>query len=375
MVPLSNAIMNKIGKENFKYAVTRSPEVDRIKMGFKTTWENEEWIISTYADEKFYDIFLKWFYESDIVLFSDRTLFKMAKERTENNKLTFYFSERWWKPPIGKLRLIHPKFLQLAFTLRNLSKNVNFHYLAQGGYAAKDIKYIGRFENRIWNWGYFTDITEHSLTTRPIVNKEKFKINILWCGRLLRLKRVDVLIKAFSITIKKHSHCHLTIIGDGNTKEKLQKLAGRLLPDWSYHFVQNQPIQIIREAMNCSDIFVFPSNGSEGWGAVLNEAMAEGCVVLSSIESGGGKALISDMKNGILFNSGNYYQLSEKLSMLVNDLELMLKLKKQGKETLNTLWSPEIAANRFLQVCSTIISKTEIPYYESGPMKCYSNTK
>lgn len=122
--------------------------------------------------------------------------------------------------------------------------------------------------------------------------------------------------------------------------------------------------------MNCSDILVLPSNGSEGWGAVINEAMAEGCVVIATIESGGGKALISDMKNGILFNSGNYYQLSDKLTILINDSQLMLELKTRGKETLNNLWSPEIAADRFLKVCNAIIFKTSIPDYKFGPMKC-----
>lgn len=219
MIPFSKAIINKIGAENFKYAVTQSPEVDRIKMGFDVTYENEPWIINTYKNKKFYAMFVKWFYEADIVLFSDRALFELSKERIRNNKLTFYFSERWWKPPIGKLRLVHPKFIHFAATIRTLSKNVNFHYLAQGAYAAEDIKCIGRFEDRIWQWGYFTDVTEHAKKTKPIIKKENSILNILFCGRLLKLKRVDTLIKAFSLTIKRHPHCHLTIIGDGTERE------------------------------------------------------------------------------------------------------------------------------------------------------------
>jgi len=372
MIPLSKAIISSIGAENFKYAVLLPPQDFRIKMGFNFNYEDEPWIISAYKCKKSYGIFVKWFYEADIVLFSDRNLFKMAKERIKNNKLTFYFSERWWKPPIGKGRLLHPGFIYLAITLRRLAKNVNFHYLAQGGNAAEDMRFIAKFENRIWNWGYFTDVTEHSIITKPIIKKENLRLNILYCGRLLKLKRIDTLVKAFSLTIKKYPQCHLTIIGDGTEKKKLQELACRLLPGESYDFVSSQPPHIIREAMNCSDIFVLPSNGYEGWGAVINEAMAEGCAVIASIESGGGKSLISDMENGILFNSGNYHQLSDKINILVNDSELMNEYKIRGKQTVNHLWSPDIAANRFLKVCNAIIKKTVIPDYKFGPMNCYS---
>lgn len=372
MIPLSRAIISYLGAENFKYAVLEPPQAFRIKMGFDPNYENEHWIISAYKSKKDYTMFVKWFYEADIVLFSDRNLFKMAKERIKNNKLTFYFSERWWKPPIGKWRLFHPGFIYLAITLGRLSKNVNFHYLAQGANAAEDMRFIAKFENRIWNWGYFTDVTEHSIITKPIIKKENLRLNILYCGRLVKLKRIDTLVKAFSLVVKKNSQCHLTIIGDGSEKKKLQELASRLLPEEGYDFVSSQPPHIIREAMNCSDIFVLPSNGYEGWGAVINEAMAEGCAVIASIESGGGKSLISDMENGILFNSGNYHQLSDKINILVNDSELMNEFKIRGKQTVNHLWSPDIAADRFLKVCNAIIKKTVIPDYKLGPMNCYS---
>jgi glycosyltransferase involved in cell wall biosynthesis len=374
MIPLSKAIVNSVGSNSFKYAVLQPKEEFRIRMGFDSDNEHEKWVISAYKNEKNHLEFVKWFYEADVVLFSDRTLFKMANERINANKLTFYFSERWWKPPIGEWRLLHPKYLYFAITLRSLSKNSNIHYLAQGAYAAKDLSSITKFENRIWNWGYFTDITENTSVTKSIIKKDDSKINILWCGRFLKWKRVDTLIRAYALTIKDYPQCHLTLIGEGIEKRRLERLADKLLPDWSYDFIPAQPPKIIREAMNRSDIFVLSSNGYEGWGAVLNEAMAEGCAVIASIESGGAKALISDMKNGILFSSGNYHQLRDKLSIIINDKELMLELKARGKETVNYLWSPAVAADRFLKVCHALLSNTYVPVYKLGPMKSNNNS-
>ena len=375
MIHFSKSIINVIGIEDFRYAVMNHPAINRMHMGFKNNYEDEPWVIKSYLNEEAYELFVKWFYEADVVLFFERSLFSMAEKRVNNNKLTFFFSERWWRPPIGKFRLLHPRFIKLVAQIRRLSDNSNFHYLAQGGYAAEDLRCVGKFDDRIWDWGYFTDITEHSSPTNSILRNTNAEINIVWCGRLLKLKRVDTLIKAFSLTIKMNPKCHLTIIGDGPEKVKLQKLAEKLLPEQSISFINLQHNSIIREIMHCSDIFVLPSNGYEGWGAVLNEAMAEGCAIVASKESGGGKALISDMENGILFKAGDYQQLANKLNILINDKELLHKLKTRAKETMNYLWSPEIASKRFLKVSEAILSGTGLPNYKSGPMKRYGDLK
>lgn len=364
MIPLVRAMIKITGEANFRYAVLQPIENFRIKMGFDPNNEDQIWTIRAYKNNDLYLEFVKWFKESDIVLFSDRSLFYLAKERTDNNKLTFYFSERWWKPPLGRFRLLHPKVLMLAIKLRKLSKNPNFHYLAQGGFATGDIRFFTFFKNRIWNWGYFPDVTENS-----VLRKTNSKIIILWCGRMLKWKRVDTLIKAFSLIIINEPDCILTIIGDGNEKENLQLIAKRNLPEYSYKFIPSLPANAIRETMNASDIYVLPSSGYEGWGAVINEAMAEGCAVIASKESGGGKAIIYDMKNGVLFKSKDYLELSNKLLLLLQNRSLLLKVKEEGKRTINELWSPEVAAERFLYVCSALLSNSNFPEYFSGPMQ------
>jgi glycosyltransferase involved in cell wall biosynthesis len=375
MIHFSESIINDIGTDDFRYAVLNPPVMKRMHMGFKNNYEDEPWVIKAYLNTEAYELFVKWFYEADVVLFFERSLFSMAEKRVNNNKLTFFFSERWWRPPIGKFRLLHPRFIKLVAQIRRLSENSNFNYLAQGGYAAEDLRLVGKFDNRIWEWGYFTDITEHSSPANLITGNTNSEINIVWCGRLLKLKRVDTLIKAFALALKMNPKCHLTIIGDGPEKEKLQKLAKRLLPGQSITFISLQSNSVVREIMHRSDIFVLPSNGYEGWGAVLNEAMSEGCAVVASKESGGGKALISDMENGMLFNAGDYKQLADKLIILINDKELLNKLKTGAKETMNHLWSPEIASKRFLKVSEAILAGTGLPNFESGPMKRYIHNK
>lgn len=370
MIPLANSLANLVGDGNFKYAVLKPEEEFRISMGFNPDDNNQPWVIPVFKNKECLVEFEQWFNEAEVVLFSNRDLFKMASQRIEKNKLTFYFSERWWKPNIGRFRLFFPKYIKLALDIRKLSKNNNFHYLAHGIYAAKDIKFVTKFENRIWEFGYFTDTAENFR-----IKKDQEKINILWCGRMLKWKRVDLLIRAFAEVVKRNPNCHLTMVGDGAEKLKLEIKAKKILPEWSYDFFPSQSTQIIRETMNCADIFVLPSSGYEGWGAVVNEAMAENCAVIASVETGAGKSIISNLENGILFKSGDWKDLSKQISLLVQDENLRRKMQLSGKATINEIWSPVVAATRFVKVCEAILDNKETPFFESGPLKRFTPVK
>lgn len=362
MIPLAESLINQLGIGNFRYAVLKPIEEFRVKMGFNADDDDKPWVINVDRDKNNVIEFNKWFEEADVVFFSSRILFEKVRLRLEQNKLTFYFSERWWKPNIGKWRLLHPQYIKLALTLRNLSKYSKLHYLAQGGYASKDIQFFTKFNNRIWNFGYFTDVK----STTSIL-RDSNKVSVLWCGRMLDWKRVDVLVKAFREVIKEHPHCHLTLVGDGDEKEKLQILAKEILPQGTYSFFPSQPINIVRKMMSNSDIYVLPSNGYEGWGAVVNEAMSELCAVIATEDSGAGKAIIEDGLNGFLFKSGDWKTLSYKINKLIVDEKLRIQIQFNGKKSINEIWSPSVAATRLIAVCDAILNDKEVINFNIGP--------
>lgn len=362
MIPLSNALINELGFENFKYAVLKPMSQIRVGMGFDPNDDKKKWCLRVYENEANLIEYEKWLNSADVVLFSNRNMFNKIDNRLKLNKLTFYFSERWWKPKIGKFRILHPSYLTLLLKFRSLSKNKSFHYLAQGGHAYSDVKGLTHFDDRIWKFGYFTDVN----FSKTITKNSKIT-NILWCGRMLKWKKVDVLIKAFGKVYKNNNNCHLIIIGDGEEKIKLIKLAHKILPLESYTFLKNMPVNEIRENMSQADIYVLPSSGYEGWGAVVNEAMAEGCAVIATKESGSGKAIIQDGKNGLLFKAGDWKSLSSKIELLINDKKLIKQIQENGKIDLKSNWSPEIAAKRLICVSNNIINGNTPVFYDFGP--------
>ena len=369
-VPLVQEIMAIKGMEVI-YAVQLLREEERLNMGWQLY--DEPWILEI---DKNKEKFQKLFMESDVVICSVRDYHHLMSKRLQNLKLTFYYTERWFKIGIGelglyikgisKLRLLHPKFIKIVLGFKKNSKYQNFYLLPQSEYAAKDFKFLGLCKNRIYNWGYFPEVSSH-----PAVENyfPKGKINIFWCGRFLNWKRVDVLVKAFKIVTLKYSNVHLTLLGQGDCKDEIKTLSEKLLLSESITFMESVSSNKVREIMNKADIYVLPSSGFEGWGAVINEAMAESCVVIGSNMTGAAKTIINDGINGFIFSDGDYKSLASKIEQLLSNKELYNKLLKQSLTDINQLWSPETAAKRLVAFCDANLKGESLPIYESGPLK------
>ncbi len=116
----------------------------------------------------------------------------------------------------------------------------------------------------------------------PLLNEKQIKdtINIIYIGRLVKVKGVDILIRAFNQIIKiSNKKYFLTIVGDGEEKELLQKLVIDLKIDEYIKFEGRQSNVI--KFLDKSDIFVYPSIWEEGFGISVVEAMSRGCVPIT----------------------------------------------------------------------------------------------
>lgn len=284
--------------------------------------------------------------------------------RVRSTKLTFCTSERWWKPPLGMARLLHPRFAWMAARFCHLARSPCFHYLPIGGYAANDMRRIASFDGRMWDWGYFTSVPD----PLPSCLERHGTLRILWAGRMLPLKRVDTLVRAFALLQQQNTKARLTLIGDGPCRKELEQLVQEHGIAGDVDFYPTIPATQVRQQMRSAHVYVLPSNAYEGWGAVLNEAMSEGCAVVASEAAGSAKAMLQHGDNGLLFRSGDHRQLARSLVQLSADEPLRLRLAESGQKTISECWSPEVAAERFLAVSGALLSKRPVPSYSGGPM-------
>ena len=339
-LPLAREIVRQIGASNFRYIYTESLLDENIKKGWSVN--DEPYFLSERekADEA-----REWLYKADVLLSGHRAL-SVFDERFAQGKKTFYFSERWFKPIFikfpGWFRLLYPSYLKMA---RNFvawaQRDAQARIFAAGPWAKKDFLRMGIPVDKIVDWGYFVESSKIEKPIRQAIGPNQRRVlRVLWVGRMLALKRVDTLVKAVGVCLEKFP-IELTLVGDGPERNRLEALASKVLKRHSgaIHFRHSVLIQQVRGLMHEHDVYVFPSNGYEGWGAVVNEALEEGMDVIGTYECGACPTLLSRDR---LFHSGE-------VKALVRLLE------KEWKGELSSCsidgWTAKDAADRFLRIC------------------------
>lgn len=361
-LPLARCLASLVGENNFRFAVTEALHQERQRLGWSSE-ASEPWILRTGESDADRQEFERWWDTADVVFCGER-LYDLMEQRVQQKKLTFYMSERWFKPPVGAARLMFPNYIMMVLRFRRLAASPCFHYLPMGAYAVTDMRRIARFPGRMWRWGYFT------ATPEPVPSSDRADsgIKVLWAGRMLNWKRVDTLIRAFSQLVSSQPDATLTLVGDGPQRPALVQLATRLLPPDSFRFMDPQPVAEIARLMRQHHIYVLPSTGAEGWGGVVNESMVEGCVIIASEAAGAAKSIINHGQNGLLFRPGDWQLLGSQLCAVAGDANMRSRLARTGQKTLLERWSPQVAAERLVAVSQAQLAGKPAPGYDDGPM-------
>jgi glycosyltransferase involved in cell wall biosynthesis len=127
--------------------------------------------------------------------------------------------------------------------------------------------------------------------------------------------------------------------------------------------------------MKKADIYVFASNRHEGWGAVLNEAMAEGCAVIANESAGSTHELIQHGKNGLIFKDGSVEDLFGCLELYIKDASLRRSLGYRAWRDMYEIWSPKIGASRLIHLIEGINNNANLPCFLSGLCSPCDTTK
>lgn len=164
------------------------------------------------------------------------------------------------------------------------------------------------------------------ILTNKLRNKKNVKI--LFVGRLVHYKGVDVLIDAMSKT----EGAELFIIGGGELKDSLKKQVKDLKLSHRVHFMGRIPQKDLYAAFSDSDIFVLPSvNRAECFGLVQLEAMVYGKPVINTDLPTAVPEVSLDGETGITVKVGDSDELARAINTLVNDTELREKYGSQAR--------------------------------------------
>lgn len=286
-----------------------------------------------------------------------------AVERAKRNPkgLSFEVSERWLKK--GFINILSPNFLRWYKNYFLFFRRANFHKLCSSGFVKRDDEILGCYKGKHYIWGYFTNVNNESISGS---NVGSGKIRIMWCGRFLKLKHPELAVYMAKTLKSEGFDFELDFYGGGDYESTIKTLAKGLELDDVITFHGAVPNDEALEAMKHHDIFIFSSNKKEGWGAVANEALSNGCVLVASKDIGSSPYLIENGYNGFCFKTKDSNSLTDRVRWLLNHPTDLLKMKRNAFNTMKNIWNPENAAHSLLTLIDDLTKGNESSLNE-GP--------
>lgn len=154
------------------------------------------------------------------------------------------------------------------------------------------------------------------------------KPSVLFVGSFSKIKGLDVLINSIPLIQRKYASIHLYIAGSGSRENELRKLVKTLGVEKNVEFLGYITGSDKYKYYQSSDIYVIPSLSDSFPTSLLEAMMMKLPVVASNV--GGIPFIITDKKSGMLFESNNPKDLSEKIILLLENSDLRTKIADCG---------------------------------------------
>ena len=128
---------------------------------------------------------------------------------------------------------------------------------------------------------------DQPLSHFPVFKKREHKkrVELLYVGRFIPLKGLDRMLKALSRTKPCQVDWHLTLLGEGPCKAKLESLAKRLSLTKCISWCAPVSASKVEAFYGRSDYLLQPSR-ADGWGMTIIEALRFGCEPIASTACG-----------------------------------------------------------------------------------------
>ncbi len=153
---------------------------------------------------------------------------------------------------------------------------------------------------------------------------------VLFVGRLVYYKGVDILLRAMSKIM--HLDAHLAIVGEGPLKEELQSLSIDLGISDRVHFLGRVSDEDLLQMYTRSSIFVLPSTlPTECFGLVQVEAMLAAKPVINTDLPTGVPWVSVHGETGMTVPPADVIALATAMELLLTDDDMRLKFGQQGK--------------------------------------------
>ena len=332
--------------------------------GATEDYSTRPYLVRSWETKKVYEKAMSLALNAEVCVFSGYEALPFEKERLKKGLFSFDMGERMLKR--GWLNLISPKIIKMvmAYHLGGWSKKP-LYKLCCSAFAASDQYKLKTFEGKCYKWGYFTEVKE--------LKNDMFKLKssndsicIMWCARFLNWKHPELPVKLARRLKDKGYKFQIKMAGGGALFQKARRLISKLDVGNCVSLLGNIPNEEILDLMQRSQIFIFTSDQNEGWGAVANEAMSNGCVLVASDAIGSTPYLIKEGVTGFSFSSRDVDSMTEKVKWLIEHPHKMQEMQRNAYQQMKDIWNPKYAAVNLLTLIKDIQNE-QISSIQEGP--------
>jgi glycosyltransferase involved in cell wall biosynthesis len=171
---------------------------------------------------------------------------------------------------------------------------------------------------------------------------------IVFAGRLVREKGVDVLVRAFSTVVRELPEARLLLAGDGPERDRIRALIDAGLSA-NVTVLGQTPHGELERISEKAWVQVVPSLFDEPFGIVATESMMRGTAVVAS-RSGGLAEIVGDGQTGLLVPPGDPAALAGALIELLSNRPLAEAMGREGREVVLKHFTEDRFVDEFEQL-------------------------
>ena len=152
-------------------------------------------------------------------------------------------------------------------------------------------------------------------------------------GRQWQQKGIHTLLAAYQQLLSSGYECSLLLVGDGVDRQHYQDTVAQRHIERVVFLDFVQPSEL-PEIYALGDVFVFPTR-ADPWGLVVEEALAAGLPVISSINAAEIRSRIIANQNGTLVQVDDADELAEQMEHFARDADAVAKMSVQASQSVN----------------------------------------
>lgn len=161
--------------------------------------------------------------------------------------------------------------------------------------------------DRTFPFLYVTDVPQSAISQRDGIG---MSCEVAFVGRCVRGKGIETLLQSLQGV---PGDWRLSVIGDGPMRADYERLALKLGLEKRCKFTGALPHESAMALLETMDLLVLPSDGKEGWGAVVNEALMRGVPAICS-DNCGAQDLLREPFRGEVFKARSTENLRDVLN-------------------------------------------------------------